>query len=468
MNKSGLWLVIALCLASPVFGGGTSDASGGANVVLAHAQGEWSWSILEDMADAWAERSGNTLELLYVPAEQMAEWTQTQFIAGTEPDLVWSTGQPAADYFKNGWIIDLTEHYEAVSPYTGAPWRDSFRDGILDGVVDPSLGNAMLGMPVAIVTVNLYYNRDIYAELGLPDEAPTSWGQVLEYARVVAQESDYVPYSIQNSLFWNLSWQEFFMMEQLWHEVVETLDIINPNGRLDMSEQALGVKSGVIDLTDDRMVDYYAFMKEFAGYFNRGFNAASWEYERLFNESEAAMNLNGSWFPNQVRMNDIDVNYGMGPLPYVDSSISSFAENRLRRYALGLGGAEVVVTRSANEEAAVDYLQFWSDPATGAAQFTEGFMFIPVVEGVEVPSELAGVEEYIGTDTQQVAWSVHRFTPEEADRYHTMLQTFLEDDTSPEEFVARFAALAMEACDEAIADHPEWRVKEYLDRVSGR
>lgn len=467
MQRRSAWLVMGLVLivAPVVVATGAAETAEGANVVLAHVQGEWSWGFLDDLAETWGEQSGNTLELLYVPAEQMSEWSQTQFIGGTEPDLVWAAQQPAADYYKNGWIRDLKPHYQADSAYTGQPWQDSFREGMLQGVVDPSLGDAMLGMPVAVVTVNLFYNRDIFAEVGLPDESPKSWSQVMEFAQVVAEKSDYVPYSIQNSLFWNLSWQEFHMMEQLWHDVVDRLDVINPNGRLDVSEQALGVRAGIIDVTDPRMVDYYAFMKEFAGYFNRGFNAASWEYERLFNEGEAAMNLNGSWFPNQVRMNSIDVNFGTGPLPYVDAAISDFAEDRIRRYSLGLGGVDVVLTRAANEAAAVDFLQFWTDPGTGAKQFTEDFMFIPVVEGVDVPEELAGIVEYIGTDSQQVNWSVSKFTSEAAARYHTMFQTFLEDETTPEEFVSALVELVTESCDEAISDHPEWKVSDYIDQV---
>ena len=475
MRTSKLAVVVVLTILAASMLGATgareprADAES-ANVVLAHVQGEWSWSGLEALAAAYAERSGNTLELLYVPAEQMSQWSQAQFIGGTEPDLIWSAGQPAPDYFRNGWIVDLRPHYESVSPYTGERWADSFRPGLLQGVVDPTLGDAMLGMPVAVVTVNLFYNRDIFAEIGLPDEAPTSWSQVLEYAkRVDAAGKGYVPYSIQNSLFWNLSWQEFNMMEQLWHDVVDDLDVINPNGRLDIPEQALGVVTGVIDPTDQRMVDYYAFLKEFAQYFNRGFNAASWEYERLFNEGEAAMNLNGSWFPNQVRMNEIDLNYGTGPMPYVDTGVSPYAENRLRRYSLGLGGTDIVVTRSAEKtgvDHVVDFLQFWTDPESGASMFVESFMFLPVVKDVPVPDELEGIVQYLGTDEQRVNWNVHSFTPEQASQYHTMLQTYLTDDTSPAAFAAKVADLTLRAANEVIKDHPEWRIDEHKEKVS--
>ena len=440
-------------------------------ITFAHVQGEWSWPALNELVEMYKGKSGNTVELVYIPAQQMTDWSKTQFAGRSEPDIIWNAGQPAADYYKNKWIIDLTSYYNDTSPYTGKPWKDSFREGILKGVIDANLGNAMLGMPSGVVTVNLFYNKDIFKELGLADEAPKSWSQVLEYAKKVKESGkDYVPYSLQNSMAWNLGWQEYFMMEQLWYDVVPKLDIITPNGKLDVSEQALGVKTGIIDPGDQRMVDYFKFMKEFAKYFNKGFNTASWEYEALFNEGKAAMNLNGSWFPNQCITNKITVNYGIGPMPYVDSGISKFAENRLRKYSLGIGGPDAVVTQKAKDEgrdgAAVDFLRFWTDPKSGAKIIAEKFMFIPVVKDVEVPAVMRGITDYIGTDEQIVCWSVHKFTKEEEDKYHVMFSAFLEDNTTPEEFAVKFKDLAVKACGNAIKEHPEWKVEEFVSKVS--
>ncbi len=440
-------------------------------ISMVHCQGDWSLPILDELIAQYRQKSGNTVELNYIPAGNLTDWSKTQFAGGTAPDLVWNASQPASDYYKNKWIIDLTSYYNETSPYTGAIWKDSFMDGLLDGVVDANQGNAMLGMPTGVVTVNLFYNKDIFKDLGLPDEAPQSWSQVLEYAKKAKESGkDIVPYSVQNSIKWNLEWQEFFMMESLWYDVVPKLDIITPNGKLDVSEQALGVKVGIIDPGDQRMVDYFTFMKEFAKYFNVGFNNASWEYEKFFNEGKAAMNLNGSWFPNQVLTNNLTVNYGTGPMPYVDSGISGLSENRLRKYAIGLGGSDIVITQKSKDEgradAAADFLRFLSDPASGARFITERFMWIPVVKGVEVPEVMKGITDYIGDDKQAVAWAVNNFTPEQNDKYRVMLAGFLADKTTPVTMAQKFKELTVEACDKAIKDHPEWKVEEYISKVS--
>jgi ABC-type glycerol-3-phosphate transport system substrate-binding protein len=393
-------------------------------------------------------------------------------VGGSAPDIIWNTGQPAGDYYKNKWIIDLTSYYSSKSPYTGQPWQDSFREGLLQGVKDPNLGNAMLGMPIAIVSVNLYYNKDIFKAVGLdPNAPPQSWGQVLADARKVKDSGmDYVPYSVQNSISWNLGWMEGFIMDQLWWDVVPKLDIITKNGSLENSEQALGVRTGVVDPADPRMVDFFRFMKEMAKYFNKGFNAASWEYEGLFNTGKAAMNLNGSWFPSQVVQNKITLNYGATPMPYVDSTISRYAYNKPKRYAVGMGSAEMVVTQRAKDggraDAAVDFLRYLTDPKTGAKAFAEAYLLVPVVKGVQLPDVVKAAEQGLGTDLMSFNWQVSNFTPEENSKYRVALQTFLEDATAPEAFVTQYKEIVMAGVDQVIKDHPEWKVDDYVSKVS--
>jgi len=441
-------------------------------LTLAHVQGEWLWPVLEELAAMYNEVSGNTVELLYVPADGWAEWLQAQLVAGTEPDIIWMHGD-AASLYRNQQIIDLRPYFESVSPYTGAPWQDSFLEGLLAGVIDPDGGEGMIGMPLAQVTVNLYYNRDIFAEAGLPDEAPLSWTGVLEACQTVQAEMDDVtPFAVMNSISWNLGWFRPQFMEDLYVNsgIVEKLDIITPNGKLENTEIALGLKTGVIDPEDPRFVDYYAFMKELSQCFNKGFNVVSWEYEKLFLDGQAAMWLNGSWFPNQLLTADVDLNYGVGPIPYVDDAVSEFSRNQAMKYALGVGAPNVLITKRAADEgraeAAVNFLQFWSDPATGAEYFVENTMFLPVVKNVAVPAEMQGIVDWIG-DAEQVTNvnAVWALTPESGDKYSEMFKVFLEDDTSAEDFAADVADILLDAADQYIMENPDLDIESYVDQV---
>ena len=457
----------------------TSDTSGASSapapqesqkITMAHIQGEWSWPMLDAIVDEYKTISGNEVELIYVPADGMSTWMTTQFAADTATDIIFDSTAPVADFYKNGWTVDLKPYLEAPSAYTGDIWMNSFRDGALDGVIDPNGTGAMLGLRTTSAMVNFYYNKDVFERFGIDTDSTLSWTGVLEVAKKI-KESDpnVIPISVQNSIGWNLTWIGNFMMEQLWYDVVPALDIVDVNGGLQQIEVAAGIKAGIINLGDQRMTDYFRFLKELSNYFNTGFNSASWEYEALFNESQSAMTINGSWFPNQAIQNELTVNYGTGPIPFVDSAISDKAENRVRKYSMGPGGVDMFVTTKAfNEgrgEAAIDFLQYFSDPNTGAKKVTEQLMWIPVVKGVDVPEAMKGITDYIGDEVEMVSWNANvlGLTAEANDRYHVMLANFLDDDSiTPEKMTQDFAKLYEEALDEAIANHPEWGIDSVI------
>ena len=444
----------------------------GRKITMSHCQGEWTWSALEAVMDAYEAESGNMVELLYVPAEGYQTWLTTQFAGGTEPDVIFASASPAGDFYKNNWIIDLKPYFEKESAYTGKIWRDSFAGNILDGTIDPNGTGAMVGMPNSISMVNLYYNKDVFEEMGIKPKDVESWSGVLETAKKIKEKNpDMVPMSVQNSSSWNLGWQTNFMMEHIWKDMIAELDVIDKNGRLEAPEWALGVKSGKIQLDDQRMVDYFSFMKELSAYFNTGFNTASWEYEALFNEGKAAMNLNGSWFPSQYVQNNLSVNYGVLPQPYVDSNITDKTDNVLHRYSVGLGGPDVMVTQKSvndgNGDVAIDFLQFMTAPDKGAKLFAEKLMWIPVVEGVDASGPIKDIIDTLGEDEQNVNWNAAMLgmTAEANDKFGVMFANFLDDsDITAEKMAADFKDLYVAACDTAIAEHPEWKIEEYLSK----
>lgn len=459
---------------STTSGGESSQQKESVNITMSHCQGEWTWPSLEKVMEDYKKESGNSVELLYVPSEDYSTWITSQFAGGTEPDIIWAASQPAGDFYKNKWIIDLKPYLEAESPYTGKPWQDSFSGNILNGVIDPNGSGAMLGVPASISMVNLYYNKDLCEELGLDVSKPLSWSQLLEYCEKIQEENpDLVPMSVMNSTSWNLGWQTNFMMEHLWCDIVDIVDVVDENGRIDTPEAVAAVKAGVIKLDDQRMVDFYNFMRELSKYFNNGFNTASWEYESLFNEGKAVFNLNGSWFPSQVLQNELDINYGTLPIPYVDTGITDKTDNRLHEYSIGLGGPEIMVTQKAVDEgrgdASVSLLQFLTDPDTGAKSLCDELMTIPVVDGVDVPEELEGITDYIGEDEQVVNYNaaVLAMTAEANDQYNVMFANFLDDDSiTAEELAANVQALYLEAADEAIASHEEWDIDAAMEKIN--
>ncbi len=479
MKKMSIILMALVILLIPIFsafaaaqGEGESSGKQGEKLTIAHVQGEWIWPVLDALGEQYYEKSGNTVEFLYIPAEGFSQWQQAQLLAGTEPDIFWgSEASLRESMFTNDQIIGLNAYYDEISPYTGKPWGESFLDGILRDCTDTTTGNTILGMPLSLVTVNLYYNRDIFKELGLPDKAPETYGELLEICKqVAASNSDIVPFSVMNGMSWNLGWMVGGFMEDLWINsgILEKLDIITPNGKLDQTEIVLGIKSGVIDPADPRMLDYFRYMKELSPYFNKGFNNMFWEYEKLFNDGRAAMQLNGSWYPNQHLLGEFPVNYGTGSLPYIDSSVSEYSRNQKLKFAINVGGADLVLTARAQEEgradAAVDFMRFLSDPDTGAKYFAEKTMLLPVVKNVEVPAVMKGIVDAIGDElTYTFMGQIFNLTPEHNGAYQDMFKVFLEDNTTPEEFVQKFKKITLQAVDQYITENPDRKIEEYID-----
>jgi len=448
---------------------GTSESK---SLTIAHVQGEDIWDALQEFTDYYHELSGNTVEWVYVPYGEMDNWAKTQFVGGTMTDLMWFSNQDANTFYKNDWIAPITDQLNATSPYTSKVWKDSFLEGILEGGKDDT-GKENLGIPVTAVKVMLYYNKDIFSEVGLPDRAPVTYSEMLAAAKKIAEYNEkngteYIPYSLQNSIWWNMDFLYQSAMQDLWWDVIDELDIITPNGVLEKSEQALGIKSGIIDITSQRMIDYYAFLKEFSQYFNKGYNVASWEFEGLFNTGKAAMALNGSWFYRQHLSNGYSVNYGSGVIPYIDSGVTSFSMNRAKAETVESSGAEVIISQNAvkngNFDAAVDFLQFWTDPDTGAKDWTDKQMLTPTVKGVQVPSIMDPVINSLGSDKPTI-WNLRNFTDEADGESLVLYQNFMEDDTSPEEFAKQVDALVQSACDEVIAASPEWEIDKYLNQL---
>jgi len=269
-----------------------------------------------------------------------------------------------------------------------------------------------------------------------------------------------------NSVPWNLYWIMNHFVAQVWYDQVPAMDVITKDGIVDLEEQALAVMTGVMDPADRRFVDFFRFLKRLAAYFNRGFNVVEMEYETLFNQGRAAMTVNGYWFVNQSMAEDFPVTYDIAPLPYVDKGISEFGIDRPVKYAIGPQTPALLVTSAAESaghlEQAVDLLRFWTDPDSGGKEFFASGLYLPAIRDIALSPSQEVVLDTIGDEVMWIAFGIHSFTSEEMQTFHVMLQTFLEDETTAEDFVAQWKPLVLDACLDAIEQNPQWRIREYL------
>ena len=441
---------------------GKAPAEEPQTLTMVYSQGEFSWPAYEKMAQAFKEKTGHTVKLQYVPAAEFEKYLDAQFIAGSEADIIMGGPGDKSAWFKNGWIVNLLPHMDEVSRFTNAPWKQSFIDGVIESATDKLPPAKLYGMPIQLTTVNLYYNKDIFNEIGV-NEPPKTITELLAVARK-AQDAGYTGFSIQNSMDWNLGWLATDLWGYLWKPKLEQLDVIDRDDGVNTAEWALAVKKGMITEDSPEVKEYARVIKDLSPYFNKGFNTASWEFEGLFNEGKSAMALNGSWYPNQHLQNDLTVNYGIAPIPYLDKAYSELGTDQRYNYLIG-GEAYVAITSKAEKEgklqAALDWLRFWTDPNGGAKIMTDELFLIPVVKGIQAPEQVQPIIDTFGSQ-KQIAFTAFRFEPEQADIFFKAQQQYLDGKLTADQFIGNTIKSLEKYADAAIKLNPEWKLEQYL------
>lgn len=449
----------------------------GTTITIAHNQGEYIYEKFYEMGDKFKELTGITVEWLEIPSSDWDTWVTAQYSAGTEPDIVWSMStsgpQVARDYFDQGKILDLTPYYEQENVFNGKKWLDCFTENGLNNCMSND-STKYIGTAVTFATVNLYYNKDAMADLGLGTTPPATYTEMFQMMETAKEDGTYIPMSVMNSMGWNLTWIENDIIDALFSDtdIVEKLDIIVPNQQLDDSEVLLGLKTGVLDYEDPRFVEYFNIMKNFSQYWNEDFNAASWEYEGLFNESKALFNFNGGWYPSQVIERDITVNYGTVQKPYVDSEFSEYGVDERILYVADSGECGFHISQKCADEgradAAVKFLQFLTDAETGAKMYIDAVMLMTCVEGVEMPETMADLQNVTYGDAKVTnIIKAFKFNSEVGNMYWTAYTNYLDPATnqSAEDFVKQMKEDLLPFLDEAIEDYTTYDVLSYVDQV---
>ncbi|MHA7133294.1 ABC transporter substrate-binding protein [Oerskovia turbata] len=140
-----------------------------------------------------------------VPEEY--EWKATTFAAqlagGTLPDVFEIPFTDAKTLVENKQIADLDAQFRTL------PYADKFNPAIIDAGTGPD-GHVYAIPAKNVYGVGLHYNRALFESAGLdPDSPPTTWDQVREYAKKIADANPgvagYAQMSQNNTGGWQLT-----------------------------------------------------------------------------------------------------------------------------------------------------------------------------------------------------------------------------------------------------------------------
>ena len=248
----------------------------------------------------------------------------TTIQAGEAPDLFWTNGMSTnnyTSYIEQDVLMDLTDKVDF----------SLFTENMMDIVINTD--GKVYASPTAVVDGRaVYYNKDVFAELGL--SVPKTFSE-FEALLPIIHAADIIPIAFAND-----SWNTLFQFEPILAAM--SLDWL------------LEAEEGDVNVNDVRVADAYNKMIEWAdkGYYGPGFTGVEGSSALLaLSKGDAAMTINGTWNTLTIRENNPDMNLGAfhiptesGEIPFVATAATGFSVSK----------------NTQSPEAAIDFMNYFA------------------------------------------------------------------------------------------------------------
>lgn len=364
-----LALVLALtsCTGVPAgsgSAGGEASAPGGdvtVRYLVEEPEDAAAQDLLRTRLDEFeAQNPGITVDLETLPLDTMRTVLQTQLRSGDAPDVFnWGSGPGFGGALAEaGLVMDLSEAYEE----NGWEIYDFAKERVTQGDI-------VYGVPGEMETIGVYYNKDLFSELGI--EEPTTLGE-LEAAADTVKAAGLIPFAVSDQE----GWQGGHLLSMA----------LSSRAGSETMEQLV---SGEGDWTSPDVVESLALWDRYeeAGYLTPFPASVSYDSANaLFYSGEAAMVPTGSWLVDGITVN-ADFEAGYIPFPSEDGE---------GVFTGGLGSGPMVSATTDDEEASLALVDFLASPEHGRWMI-ENLDVIPPfpvdTEGVDVSPLFAQVLE---------------------------------------------------------------------------
>lgn len=148
---------------------------------------------LEDAAARYAKiHPDRRVVIQAVPMRSYEQWTNTQAIGGTLPDIIQVTGRAGRwSLYAQRYLLPLGPDVLRPNPYADAsgsaavPWRDTFRDGLNTGFFLHLM--EYFRIPIALNTTRVFFNRTLYREIMGSKPYPQDLAEYMAFAERVRQ-----------------------------------------------------------------------------------------------------------------------------------------------------------------------------------------------------------------------------------------------------------------------------------------
>ncbi len=343
-----LVIMILVGMILPVAAGGQRESAGPAEDAVEITLGSWRVDDVEQMGRLIAAFNEDHPEIAVAfdpttPPDYNAT-LRLQLESGTAPDVFYArsyaTGQ---ELFSEGYMVDLSDADFIAQRYdegARAPWQ--MDDG------------RQFAMPLVAVSHGVYYNQDLFDELGL--EIPVTTEEFLAVAESI-KEAGYIP--VANGLA-----DEWDIAEVVWMNIAP--------GFIGGREGRLEYEAGDRPFNDDAMVRVFEAMAALEPYLPEGYQAISYnDSKALFLLGEAAMWFDGSWTISEFEASEPEFNWSVFAPP-----APSAAEQRITFHP----DAGVAINPASDHiDEAMVFVEWLSSPTASQVLGNELAGFFPMV-----------------------------------------------------------------------------------------
>ena len=172
------------------------------------------------------------------------------------PDIIYQNGSVKESHIGNNYYVPYNDYLDKPNPYNdGKPWREVYQDTELEATV-ASDGNYYY-MNLERLAAGILYNKTFFTEHNL--KVPETFGEFMEVQEEIAALGK-IPYLAQ------YPWYNIILETNIFSDMIEELDVIRPNGVVDMEEMVRGYKKGIWTPDCDEYKRYIDLICEKAQY----------------------------------------------------------------------------------------------------------------------------------------------------------------------------------------------------------
>lgn len=330
--------------------------------------------VIQKAVDAYMAASGNTVDLQFKGRTGIREGLEPALEAGTVIDLF----DEDIDRVNKMWgkyLLDLEELSKA------GDYEATAIAGLI-GACREVGGGTLKSIPYQPNVFNVFYNKEIFAEAGITAE-PTTWAEFLDVCEKI-KTAGYIPLTsddayIQTNLGYHLA---RLLGEAGVHKVV--------------TEGLWAEEPAVLKAAQD----YQELFDK--GYLSPTMGSSVWPANQNGELAlgDAAMYLNGSWLPNEVKaMTGPDFQWGCFAYPALEGGVTGVEAANY--------GAQVLAINAKTEvaEEAFEIIKYITKGEFDLLLSQESVGIPADTSNTEWPAMLAGVKPVMDSLTTRFSWA---------------------------------------------------------------